>query len=62
MLADGLGLSRSVQGLMAHLFERWDGHGPLGHAKGEQIPLPMRIVSVAVDRHRLRRAARGRRP
>ena len=49
MLADGLGLSASVQGLMAHLFERWDGHGPLSHAKGEQIPLAMRIVSVAVD-------------
>ena len=29
--------------------ERWDGHGPLGRAKGEEIPLPMRIVHVAVD-------------
>ena len=49
MLADGLGLSRSVQGLLAHLLERWDGHGPLGRAKGEEIPLPMRIVHLAVD-------------
>ena len=49
MLADGLGLSRSVQGLLAHLFERWDGKGPLGRAKGEEIPLPMRIVHLAVD-------------
>jgi HD-GYP domain-containing protein (c-di-GMP phosphodiesterase class II) len=49
MLADGLGLSRSVRGLLAHLFERWDGHGPVSRAKGEEIPLPMRIVHLAVD-------------
>jgi HD-GYP domain-containing protein (c-di-GMP phosphodiesterase class II) len=49
MLAEGLGLSRSVRGLLAQLFERWDGWGPLGRAKGEEIPLPMRIVHVAVD-------------
>jgi HD-GYP domain-containing protein (c-di-GMP phosphodiesterase class II) len=49
MLADGLGLSRSVQGLFAHRFERWDGHGPLGRAKGDEIALPMRIVHLAVD-------------
>ena len=49
MLADGLGLSPSVRGLLAHLFERWDGKGPLGRAKGEEIPLPMRIVHLAVD-------------
>jgi HD-GYP domain-containing protein (c-di-GMP phosphodiesterase class II) len=50
MVADGLGLSASVQGLLqAHLLERWDGHGPLGRAKGDQIPLPMRIVPLAVD-------------
>ncbi len=30
-------------------FERWDGRGPLGRAKGDEIPLPMRIVAVAVD-------------
>ena len=49
MLADGMGLSPAVQGLLAHLLERWDGHGPLGRAKGEEIPLPMRIVHLAVD-------------
>ena len=49
MLADGLGLSPAVQGLLAYLLERWDGHGPLGRAKGEEIPLPMRIVHLAVD-------------
>jgi HD-GYP domain-containing protein (c-di-GMP phosphodiesterase class II) len=49
MLADGVGLPPSVQELLAHLTERWDGKGPLGRAKGEEIPLPMRIVHVAVD-------------
>jgi HD-GYP domain-containing protein (c-di-GMP phosphodiesterase class II) len=49
MLADGVGLPPLVQGLLAHLFERWDGKGPLGRAKGDDIPLPMRIVHVAVD-------------
>ena len=34
---------------MAYMTERWDGHGPLRRARGEQIPLPMRIVSVAMD-------------
>ncbi len=49
MLADGVGLPPTVQGLLAHVTERWDGKGPVGRAKGEEIPLPMRIVHVAVD-------------
>lgn len=49
MLASGLGLPASVQRLPAFLTERWDGKGPLGLAKGEGIPLPMRIVHVAID-------------
>jgi HD-GYP domain-containing protein (c-di-GMP phosphodiesterase class II) len=49
MLADRLGLSPSVPELLAHLLERWDGHGPLGRAKGQEIPLAMRIVHLAVD-------------
>ena len=49
MLADGVGLPSSTAGLLAHLTERWDGKGPLRRAKGEEIPLPMRIVHVAVD-------------
>ncbi|MGH2750471.1 MAG: HD domain-containing phosphohydrolase [Actinomycetota bacterium] len=49
MLADGVGLPSSVNGLLAHMWERWDGKGPLGRAKGDDIPLPMRIVHVAVD-------------
>jgi HD-GYP domain-containing protein (c-di-GMP phosphodiesterase class II) len=49
MLADELGLPGSVQGLFAYRFERWDGHGPLGRATRDEIPLPMRIVQLAVD-------------
>jgi HD-GYP domain-containing protein (c-di-GMP phosphodiesterase class II) len=48
-LAQQLGAPPSVPGLLAHLTERWDGKGPLRRAKGEQIPLPMRIVHVATD-------------
>jgi HD-GYP domain-containing protein (c-di-GMP phosphodiesterase class II) len=49
MLADRVGAPPSVPGLLTHLTERWDGRGPLRRAKGEQIPLPMRIVHVAID-------------
>jgi HD-GYP domain-containing protein (c-di-GMP phosphodiesterase class II) len=49
MLSDGLGLPGSMRGLLDHRYERWDGHGPLGRAKGDGIPLPMRIVHLAVD-------------
>lgn len=49
MLADGVGLPASVSGLLVHLLERWDGKGPLGRAKGEEIALPIRIVHVAED-------------
>jgi HD-GYP domain-containing protein (c-di-GMP phosphodiesterase class II) len=49
MLAEGVGAPSSVRDLLAYLLERWDGRGPLGRAKGEEIPLPMRIVHVATD-------------
>jgi HD-GYP domain-containing protein (c-di-GMP phosphodiesterase class II) len=48
-LAEQVGAPPSVPGLFAYLTERWDGKGPLRRAKGEQIPLPMRIVHVATD-------------
>ena len=50
MLAERVGGPSSVPELLAQLTERWDGKGPLRRAKGEQIPLPMRIVHVAVFR------------
>ena len=49
MLADRVGAPASVSGLLAYLTERWDGKSPLRRAKGEEIPLPMRIVHVAKD-------------
>jgi HD-GYP domain-containing protein (c-di-GMP phosphodiesterase class II) len=49
MLADRVGAPPSVPGLLEHLTERRDGKSPLRRAKGEQIPLPMRIVHVATD-------------
>jgi HD-GYP domain-containing protein (c-di-GMP phosphodiesterase class II) len=49
MLAERVGAPLSVPDLLAHLTERWDGKGPLRRAKGEQIPLPMRIAHVATD-------------
>jgi hypothetical protein len=49
MLSERIGGPPSVPPLLAYLLERWDGKGPLGRAKGDEIPLPMRIVAVAVD-------------
>jgi len=49
MLAEGVGAPPAVPRLLAHLTERWDGKGPLGRAAAEAIPLPMRIVHVALD-------------
>ena len=49
MLAERLGLAAPVRDLFAHLAERWDGKGPLGRAKGEEISLALRIVHVARD-------------
>jgi len=49
MLSRRLGMPPSVQGLLAHLTERWDGKGEPGRLRGEEIPLPLRIVHVARD-------------
>jgi hypothetical protein len=49
MLTDRLGLPASMQGLFAYLVERWDGKGLPSRARREQIPLPVRIASVARD-------------
>jgi HD-GYP domain-containing protein (c-di-GMP phosphodiesterase class II) len=49
MLTDQLGLPASMQGLFTYLVERWDGKGLPGRARGEEIPLPVRIASVARD-------------
>jgi HD-GYP domain-containing protein (c-di-GMP phosphodiesterase class II) len=49
MLTDRLGLPRSIQGLFAGFTEHWDGKGEPGLARGEDIPLAVRIVHVARD-------------
>jgi HD-GYP domain-containing protein (c-di-GMP phosphodiesterase class II) len=49
MLCDRLGLPASMSGLFAHVGERWDGKGQPGHARREELPLPVRIVHVARD-------------
>jgi HD-GYP domain-containing protein (c-di-GMP phosphodiesterase class II) len=49
MLAERVGAPPSVREMLAQLTDRWDGKGPLRRGKGEQIPLPMRIVHVATD-------------
>jgi len=50
MLTDRLGLLREFGELFAYIDERWDGQSDPGHARGEAIPLPVRIVQVARDR------------
>jgi HD-GYP domain-containing protein (c-di-GMP phosphodiesterase class II) len=49
MLTDRLGLPAAMQGLFGYLVERWDGKGLPGRARREEIPLPVRIASVARD-------------
>jgi HD-GYP domain-containing protein (c-di-GMP phosphodiesterase class II) len=48
MLIERLGLPAPTAALFAYVDERWDGKGPTG-AKGEEIPLAMRIAHVARD-------------
>ena len=49
MLAEQMGAPAAVPGLLSYLTDRWDGHGPLGRGRHEEIPLAMRIVHVATD-------------
>lgn len=49
MIARRLGLPSSTHRLFVHATERWDGKSPLRRARGEQIPLAVRIVHVARD-------------
>jgi HD-GYP domain-containing protein (c-di-GMP phosphodiesterase class II) len=49
MLTRRLGLPAAVSTQFAHENDRWDGKGRSPRARGEAIPLPMRIVQVARD-------------
>jgi HD-GYP domain-containing protein (c-di-GMP phosphodiesterase class II) len=49
MLAEGTGMPAETAELLHYLTDRWDGRGPLRRGKGDEIPLPIRIVHVATD-------------
>jgi len=49
LLGARMGLTSDVQVALSHLYERWDGKGMPGELRGEQIPLPVRLVHVAQD-------------
>ncbi len=49
LLADGIGVPRDVPTLFPYLTERWDGKGVLGRARGDEIPLAIRLMHVARD-------------
>jgi hypothetical protein len=44
MLTDRLGLPAAIQALFLQLTERWDGKGEPRGARGDAIPLPIRIA------------------
>lgn len=48
MFVESFGLPASIGALFEYVDERWDGKGAPG-AKGEEIPLAMRIAQVARD-------------
>jgi HD-GYP domain-containing protein (c-di-GMP phosphodiesterase class II) len=49
MLAERLTLGLGVKEALAHLYERWDGRGFPGRLRGEEVPLPVRVMQVAHD-------------
>jgi HD-GYP domain-containing protein (c-di-GMP phosphodiesterase class II) len=55
VLAARLGMAQPVRDALACTFERWNGKGQPNRVKGEQIPLPMRIVHLAQDAEALTR-------
>jgi HD-GYP domain-containing protein (c-di-GMP phosphodiesterase class II) len=49
MLAERLALGIGVKEALTHLYERWDGNGFPGRIRGEEVPLPVRVMQVAHD-------------
>lgn len=49
MLAERLGVPESIHEMFPMLTERWDGNSVLKRARGEEIPLPLRIIHVGRD-------------
>ena len=48
-LVDRIGFGAPVREALRHTFERWSGTGYPAHAKGEAIPLAMRVVHLSHD-------------
>ena len=44
-----LGLGTKIQAALGDVFERWDGKGWPAGRRGEQVPLPVRLMQVAED-------------
>jgi HD-GYP domain-containing protein (c-di-GMP phosphodiesterase class II)/DNA-binding CsgD family transcriptional regulator len=49
MLVQRLDFGPAVRESLGFTFERWNGNGYPAHAKGEEIPLPMRVVHLSHD-------------
>jgi HD-GYP domain-containing protein (c-di-GMP phosphodiesterase class II)/DNA-binding CsgD family transcriptional regulator len=49
MLVQRLHMGPAVRESLRFTFERWNGNGYPDHAKGEAIPLPMRVVHLSHD-------------
>lgn len=49
MIAERLGVPESIHGMFPLLTERWDGRSILKRARGDDIPLPLRIIHVGRD-------------
>jgi HD-GYP domain-containing protein (c-di-GMP phosphodiesterase class II) len=49
LLGARMGLTEQAQGALRHLYERWDGKGLPGDLRGEQVPVPVRVMQVAQD-------------
>ena len=49
MLVKRLDFDSGVREALRFTFERWNGNGYPAHAKGEAIPLPMRVVHLSHD-------------
>ncbi len=48
-LAARVGLGESVCQALAHAYERWDGRGYPNGLSGDEVPIAVRVVSVARD-------------
>ena len=48
-IAQRIGLPEETQESLSQLYERWDGHGLPRHLKGDEVKLPVRMVTLAQD-------------